>query len=198
MNGFAQSSVLHPGDQVRVTYHLPSPAIAGCGRRDAELRGSFVSFDSVTLRLATTTGPAVVPVACIGRVDTRHRGKSEAGRGALIGLVLGAVGGAALATSGASSCEGYCFGPDLSSIAPVIGAVAGSIPGLLVGAVVGSMIHRDCWETVWWYRTGVCMVAAGDDRTGASFAKAARGRLHVALTPAYAAEGVRLVAQVAF
>jgi len=133
----AQPVDLVPGRRIRVHRQTQSTLI-----------GALLSVSSDTLTMITT-GPDTVAVArsTIRRVDVAVGTKSQAGKGAVTGLLIGGLGGALLGVASSGSDDG-----DFLDAGPAEWAVSGAVffgaIGAGVGALIGSGHRTDRWEAV--------------------------------------------------
>lgn len=106
--------------------------------------GTFASVDAATLAMVTSAGDSVrLPRAGVQSIDIWAGMKSQAGKGALLGLAAGAVAGAGL---GVVVCleEEHCVGYI------GIGALVFGAFGAGAGALIGSGSRTDKWEPTAW------------------------------------------------
>lgn len=120
---------LGSGERVRVT----APELAA-----APIRGTFLSAERDTIRMATAGGSLIVgvPYASVQRLEV-SRGRDRV-RWALMGAGAGAIAGMLIGAMSASGGSGSIN----ESWAPLGGLVAG-IP---IGAVVGAVLAPERWR----------------------------------------------------
>ena len=123
-----------PGDRVRV-------AAPQLWREPVVGRLLDVGPETLSLELPGGNGPEAIPRSAVTRLEVSRGRKSQAGRGALVGL---AIGGAAtmLLTFGDYSSDVH-GDPNLLAIGA---ALAGG--GAAVGGAIGWAIKTDQWEDV--------------------------------------------------
>ena len=125
------------------------------------LVGNFASMDSASLALVTTAGDTVqVPRGDIAGLDLSQGSKSNAGKGALTGLLIGAAGGALIGVASSSADDGDFIDFSAGEYAVGIGAVFGVL-GAGVGALIGSGSRSDKWAPTAWPTLSV--LPAGPD-----------------------------------
>jgi hypothetical protein len=126
---------LVPGRRIRV--HQPN---------NRTVVGNFVAMDSTSLGLETSLGDTLqIARAGITGVDLSVGTKSQAGKGAVTGLLIGGAAGVVigLAASGSDDGELFDFGP--GTWAAGSGLFFGAV-GAGVGALIGAGNHTDRWE----------------------------------------------------
>jgi hypothetical protein len=148
----AQQSPPGPGDRVRVTLTASAAERFGAKGWDAPLREA--GTDSIALEPSNGSGPIVVARSDVARFERYAGHKSNAGKGAAIGLGLGAAAGgiAAFALSNAAGSCSDSFSDiaceDTAGTMGLLGAAAGGLIGLLLGAVSGAASSGDSWTSV--------------------------------------------------
>lgn len=148
----AQEALPAAGDRVRITLTAPAAERLGIGRVDARLVAA--TGDSVALDTTLAGGPLVVGMGEVAKFERFAGRRSNAGRGALVGLGIGAAAGG-IAAFMASNAGGSCD-DSLSDIAceetagymGLFGAAAGGVLGLLLGATAGAASSGDSWTSV--------------------------------------------------
>lgn len=128
-----------PGSRLRLT--APTYQLDGA-------IGTLQSADSTTLVVWFSGSQSPQPIArsAIDRLDVSIGTKSQAGRGAVIGILAGgiSVGGMALSAAQAeytcSGCTPYIL----------LATGLGMAVGALVGAIIGSVLHSDMWSPMVW------------------------------------------------
>jgi len=130
---------LVPGRRIRVHQH-----------NNKKLVGSFVAMDSASLAMVTNAGVTVrVPRGDVAGLDLSQGTKSNAGKGALTGLLIGAAGGALIGVASSSADDGDFIDLSAGEYAVGIGAVFGVL-GAGVGALIGSGSRSDKWAPTAW------------------------------------------------
>ena len=145
-SGYVADTSIAPGDTVRVT--APSMDMDGSVGTVAALE-----TDTLTVQVEDRADALYVPLADVTKLEVRRGRKSNAGKGALIGLGVGAVVGVAL---GFAACAGESGGALCNSdtgedtsvaLAALLGAY-GAVLGTGIGALIGLAARTDRWETV--------------------------------------------------
>jgi hypothetical protein len=101
----------------------------------------------------------------VSQLEVRYGGRSNAGRGALIGFGLGALSGAIVGYESYRQCTALCVfdpGPGADAVA---GALVFGGAGALLGAVIGSVKHGGGWEAVSLGRARVALAPQGTSLT---------------------------------
>ena len=132
----AQDNVSAPaGTRVRVT---------GSEVRARPVTGTVVGWHADTLVLLLQEGGESlrVPAAALARLEVSRGRRSNAGRGARLGLLGGAVVGAGL---GAAFADAQVVS---NGTMVALAAGFGSVTGMLLGAGIGAAIHSERWEDV--------------------------------------------------
>ena len=115
-----------------------------------KLVGNFVSMDSASLAMVTSIGDTVlVPRHDIAGLDLSQGTKSNAGKGAITGLLVGGGLGVALGLAAASSTEGSILESSPGAYAAGSGLLFGAL-GAGVGALIGSGQRTDKWAPTAW------------------------------------------------
>ncbi len=132
-SALAESEAPAPGTRVRLT----APELS-----DQQLIGTLTALetDAVSLSLDGQTEPTTVPRTAITKWELSRGKKSNAGKGALWGLLIGAAVGAGL---GAAMPD-----PDMGGDDAVFGAVALGVPGAGIGALIGYIHKTERWEEI--------------------------------------------------
>lgn len=152
-----QPGSLHEGQRIRITAPV---------RGLTQITGTFVAIRSDTLLMASVDRlyqPAVyrsvahvpgqleVPLSTVTRLEVSRGRSSNAGRGALIGLVGGLVVGGVInyVACNAATSPRTCFESQEGTQYIFLGlwGASGAV-GALVGALVGANVHRDRWESL--------------------------------------------------
>jgi hypothetical protein len=127
---------------------VPGRRIRVHRRAETTLVGELVSLgpDSLTLTTAAADTVAVSRAAITG-LDLSTGTKSNAGKGALNGLIFGGLGGALIGVlaSGSDDGEFLDYGPGAWAAS---GALMFGALGAGVGALIGSGQRADRWESV--------------------------------------------------
>ena len=140
---------VRPGARVRVT-HLPRRSV-----------GTLLAWKSDTLVFQSNGDTLSVPVDLMARLEVSRGGKTNAGKGAGIGLLLGGVAGWVIGhVSRDPECAPYCIYYD------VAGVMFGGLGGLVAGALIGRLIKTDRWVDVPLDRLGVSLGPQRDGRFG--------------------------------
>ena len=129
-----------PGQRVRLTLD---------GRRRVTGVVDSLDADSLRLTLDSYSPPIAIARTGIAGIERSTHRNSNAGAGALIGLVSGGMLGAAAG----SSCEGDFLCPG-----PAAGGAAVGLLGAALGGLIGAFSHSETWEAV--YQRGVQMGVA--------------------------------------
>ena len=115
-----------------------------------KLVGSFVAMDSASRAMVTNAGDTVrVPLGHIVGLDLSQGTKSNAGKGALTGLLIGAMSGVLVGAVASSSDDGDFIDLNAGEWAVGIGAVFGAL-GAGIGAGVGAGQRSDKWAPAVW------------------------------------------------
>lgn len=125
---------------------VPGRRIRVHRRAEPALVGELVSLGSDSLTMTTAAADTVaVARAAITRLDLSTGTKSQAGQGAVTGLLIGAATGALLGVAASGSDDGSWVdaGPGAWALSGAIGF--GAI-GAGVGALIGAGKHTDRWE----------------------------------------------------
>jgi len=111
-----------------------------------QFTGVVKSFDrdSIHVQQYWNTAPFSIARSSVAGVDVVAQRHSNAGRGALIGL----LGGGAIGAIAGASCEGEFLCPGVGG-----GAASVGLLGLVLGGAIGALSHRETWQTV--YQRGV-------------------------------------------
>lgn len=133
----AGQETLQPGDRIRTlgmagTYEWRQPGVVVSASRD-----------SAVVRLAGR--PEGMTTLAFSNLEVVRGQRTQAGRGALVGLGVGALTGFLLGFAGGEDCTGQefiCF--DRPSMG-MIGATLGMPTGAVIGAVVGRFNKTDRW-----------------------------------------------------
>lgn len=145
----AQEAVPKPGDRIRVT---TSVLHYGGGNEYLEKNhryvGSLVELGPQYMRWDSDGSPYNTPLDQVAKLELVRGQKSNAGKGALIGLLAGGLGGFGF---GVLACEGWsanCLeGTSTGSIA-LVTAVLGAAGGAGIGALIGLASKTDRWSEV--------------------------------------------------
>ena len=127
---------LQPGEKIR-TVGLPGSSWRQPGVVVSSTR------DSAVVRLAGR--PQGMSTVAFSNLEVARGQRTQAGRGALVGLGVGALAGFVLGFAGGEDCTGQefiCF--DRPSMG-MIGATLGMPTGAVIGAVVGRFNKTDRW-----------------------------------------------------
>ena len=126
------------------------------------LVGNFASMDSASLALVTTAGDTVaVPRGDIAGLDLSQGSKSNAGKGAITGLLIGGGLGVVLGLAAASGAEDtFFFDYGAGTYAVGAGLFFGAV-GAGIGALIGSGKRTDKWAPTAWPTLSV--LPAGPD-----------------------------------
>jgi hypothetical protein len=154
VNGHAQvtTNPLVPGARVRV--HQES----------GSLIGTLVSLDSAGLVIATDKSDTVTaPRPSITGVEVSTGTKSQAGKGALIGLGVGAAAGIIVGLVASSSDNGDFVDYGAGTYAVGFG-LTGAVIGTGVGALIGSGNRTDKWVPAVLPTVGIRGYGPGDTR----------------------------------
>ena len=125
---------LTPGARIRGRFRTTPQSVVGVL--------DTISGDTVQVRPDGERGARVVTLTAIKAIDVSRGQRSNALKGAQVGLVAG--GGVGLVAFVASCKKGFAGLPDCRDVwlfAPIAG-------GLLVGTVIGSRSHSEKWESV--------------------------------------------------
>jgi len=115
-----------------------------------KLVGSFVSMDSASLAIVTNVGDTVrVPRGSIDGLDLSQGTKSNAGKGALTGLLIGGLGGVIIGVAASGSDDDEFFDFSAGTWAAGIGLTFGAL-GAGIGALIGSGQRTDKWAPTAW------------------------------------------------
>jgi hypothetical protein len=113
--------------------------------------GKLLELRSDSVRLLTGTPPTdsvAVALDSLAGFELSRGQRSQAGRGALIGLGTGAVLGFIIGIATYEECSGFCvFDPGRAGTGAVLAGLGGLF-GLGVGALIGRGSHTDRWEPV--------------------------------------------------
>ncbi len=145
-SGYVADTSIAPGDTVRVT--APSMDMD-------ESVGTVAALetDTLTVQVEDRADALYVPLADVTKLEVRRGQKSNAGKGALIGLGVGAVVGvtfgfvACAAENGGSVCTNDVGESSPFAFAAATGAY-GAVLGTGIGALIGLAARTDRWETV--------------------------------------------------
>ena len=149
----AQQASPAAGDRVRITLTAPAAERVGTGRVDARLLSA--TGDSLALDTTVAGAPFAVGMGDVAKFERYAGRRSNAGKGAVIGLGIGALAGG-VAAFALANAGGSCDDASLSDIAceetagtmGLLGAAAGGVLGLLFGAVSGAASSGDSWMPV--------------------------------------------------
>jgi hypothetical protein len=137
-----QPSSLHEGQRIRITAPV---------RGLTQITGTFVAIRSDTLLMASVDRQLEVPLSTVTRLEVSRGRSSNAGKGALIGLVGGLVVGGVInyVACNAATSPRTCFESQEGTQYIFLGlwGASGAV-GALVGALVGANVHRDRWESL--------------------------------------------------
>jgi hypothetical protein len=115
-----------------------------------KLVGSFVAMDSASLAMVTTAGDTVrVPRSNVTGLDLSQGTKSNAGKGAITGLLIGGGVGIVLGLAASSDAEGSFFDVGAGTWAAGSGLFFGAV-GAGIGALIGSGSRSDKWAPTAW------------------------------------------------
>lgn len=106
--------------------------------------------DSIRVQQYWNTPALAIARSSIAGLEVSTSRHSNAGSGALIGLLGGGLVGAVAG----SSCEGDFLCPGAGT-----GAAAGAFSGILLGGLIGAFSHGDAWHSVYQRDVQVSLVA---------------------------------------
>jgi len=148
---FGQDS-LRSGQTVRITsarYELKD----AIGRVLAATADTIVlesqGARTVNYRLVYRADTLTLPVTAIDRLDLKHDGGHQTGRGALFGLGIGAAAGLMIGMVAYTPCppNGFCIMQPTSAVeSGMMGALVFGVLGAGVGAIIGSLTPAGTWE----------------------------------------------------
>jgi hypothetical protein len=125
--------VIEPGKWIRITRTSP---------RFPSLEGHLNSWEQDSIRITTASGAVTVGAPTVAHVYASDGKKSNAAKGAAIGLAAGGLAGIVF-FSRMEYCVFTC-----EPIGPAAGAVLGAVPGLLIGVIAGAVTKSDRWRQV--------------------------------------------------
>ena len=142
-SGYVADTSVAPGDTVRVT--APSMDMD-----DSVGTVAALETDRLTVQVEERADALSVPLADVTKLKVRRGQKSNAGKGALIGLGVGAAAGVitALLSCADSQCDWDNAGDDVTGYTAVVLGAGGALLGAGIGAIIGSSIKTDRWESV--------------------------------------------------
>ena len=123
------------GSRIRIHQHQGAP-----------VTGALVATtDSAVTVRTSETDTVVVPRSGIAKVEVYAGMRSNAGSGALTGLLVGGLGGALIGVAASGSDDGDFFDFGAGTWAAGIGLTFGAL-GAGIGALIGSGSHHEKWE----------------------------------------------------
>ena len=142
-SGYVADTSVAPGDTVRVT--APSMDMD-----DSVGTVAALETDRLTVQVEERADALSVPLADVTKLKVRRGQKSNAGKGALIGLGVGAAAGVitALLSCADSQCDWDNAGDDVTGYTAVVLGAGGALLGAGIGAIIWSSIKTDRWQTV--------------------------------------------------
>ena len=143
----AQAAPLQPGSPVRVWTRCSGPA--GPDRGCQQVEGTLDRASPDSLVMIRQERRFALSVAAIDSIQSRVTDGSQAGRGALFGVLIGTAVVTAFAAAISNGCESTGEGSNVTPLDCIgFGLIYGGLPGLLVGAVTGALIPRHRWQLV--------------------------------------------------
>ena len=135
-----ESAPLEIGSRVRVKAGAQQPWVVGNLLQ--------LPADSVWLHTGDSVSSVALATSSLASFEFSRGRKSQAGRGAWIGLGSGAIIGLIVGAATYEDCSG-CLAPDPGAAgSAVLGAVLFGVFGLGVGALIGGSIDAERWEPV--------------------------------------------------
>jgi hypothetical protein len=153
---FAQAAPLPPGNPVRVWAHCTTPAAGDRGCQQVE--GTLDRTTPDSLVMFRQERRIALPLAAIDSVQSRVTEGSQAGRGALFGILIGTAVVTAFGAAISNGCESTGEGSNVTPLDCIgFGLIYGGLPGLVIGTITGALIPRHRWRLVEVGKTSVAL-----------------------------------------